>query len=49
VAREAGIESDVIYAITGHAAPNVGGAYGNVTLKTQAKALSHYPPYAIKT
>jgi hypothetical protein len=47
VAREVGIESDVIYAITGHAAPNVGGAYGNVTIKTQANAMAKFPRYDV--
>jgi hypothetical protein len=48
VAREVGIEDAVIYAITGHAPPSVGGAYGNVTIRTQANAMLRYPQYKVK-
>jgi integrase len=47
VAREAEIADRVIYAITGHAPANVGGGYGDVTLKTQARALAKFPRYEL--
>jgi integrase len=47
VARASEIEDSVIYAITGHAPPNVGGAYGDVSIEGKAKAMAKFPRYTI--
>lgn len=45
--REAGIADSVLDAICGHAAKTVGGAYGSVTLKTQAEAMGKFPRFPV--
>ena len=43
VGMEAGIDHRILDAIQGHAPGTVGGGYGEVTLRTQAEAISRLP------
>jgi integrase len=45
VGREAGIETDVLDFIQGHKPRHVGGTYGTVTVRAQARALEKFPRY----
>lgn len=48
VGREVGIQDRVLDALMGHASTTAGDAYGDVTIKTKAKAINSLPHYAIK-
>jgi len=48
VGREVGIADTTLDAIAGHAASNIGAAYGDVTLKTKASAITRLPRYEVE-
>lgn len=48
VGREVGMQDRVLDALMGHASTTAGDAYGDVTIKTKAKAINSLPHYAIE-
>ena len=48
IGREVGVEDRVLDALMGHASTTAGDAYGDVTIKTKAKAINSLPHYAIE-
>ena len=48
VGCEVGIHDRVLDALMGHASTTAGDAYGDVTIKTKAKAINRLPRYALE-